>query len=355
MGMGRSVRRHWQEAFSGDPIFNHLGGGRRGHRSQIAAIAWAAAMILIICAAFLAIFVWALPVWLTLRPNLAGAARDNAINNARIGIAAILAVFGTAGGLWYTIRTYRLASRGQLAEQYTKAIEQLSNTSSVIRMGGIYALEQTTRQSTEYRHTVIDVLAAYVRVRSPWRPSPGPRARAIRWSRPVHRAEPVSPEPDIRVALAVLQHLVQIVGKRDLDLSYSDLSGADLMGMYLLDARLNGTNLIGAKLNGAYMVGADLQGALLKNAQFYKADFTDVRLQRGQTSPEALNADDVTGLNSVQWLEPPNTSDALQSTTSRASPSDRRGLSRLMRQRRNGEVNATPPRPENGSPPGANK
>jgi hypothetical protein len=335
MRMGRSVRGHRQESFSGDPIFNHLAGGRRAHRPQIAAIAWAAAII-IICAAFLAIFLWALPALLTLRPHLAGAARDNAINSARIGIAAILAVLGTAGGLWYTIRTYRLARQGQLTEQYTKAIEQLSNASKVIRMGGIYALEQTTRQSAEYRHTVIDVLAAYIRVRSPWRPSPGPRSRAMRWSRPVDRAEsaePASPEPDIRVALSVLRHLVQIVGKRDLDLSYSDLSGADLMGMYLLDARLNGANLMGAKLNGAYMVGADLQGALLTNAQFYKADFTDVRLQRGQTSPEALNADDVTGLKSVQWLEPPNTTDALQSATSRPPPSDRRHLSRLMRKR----------------------
>lgn len=193
MRMWRSVRGHRQESFSGDPIFNHLA-GRRAHRPHIAAIAWAAAII-IICAAFLAIFLWALPALLTLRPHLAGAARDNAINSARIGIAAILAVLGTAGGLWYTIRTYRLARQGQLTEQYTKAIEQLSNTSSVIRMGGIYALEQTTRQSAEYLHTVIDVLAAYVRVQSPWRPSPGPRSRAMRCAGRSTGPSPSHPNP----------------------------------------------------------------------------------------------------------------------------------------------------------------
>ena len=288
-------------------------------RPWIAALGWAAAGI-IVCAAFLAFFVWALPAWLTLRPHLAGAARDQAISNARIGIAAILAVLGTASGLAYTARTYRLSRQGQLANQYTKAIEQLSNTSSVIRMGGIYALEQTTRQSPEYLETVIDVLAAYIRLQSPWRPDPGPPA--IRPDRPAGHVKHASPEPDIRVALTVLHHLVRHVNKRDLDLSYSDLSGADLMGMYLLDARLTGANLARAKLNGAYMAGADLQGALLEGTQFYNADFTDLRLCEGQVSQEALQADNVIGLQSIQWLEPAKTPDAIPPTTASSSPSD---------------------------------
>lgn len=319
-------------------------------RPWIAALGWAAAVI-IACAVFLAFFLWALPAWLTLRPHLVGATRDQAINNARVGIAAILAVLGTGGGLAYTVRTYRLSRQGQIAGQYTKAIEQLSNASTVIRMGGIYALEQTTRQSPEYRQTVIDVLAAFVRLQSAGRPSPGPQPSVRRPEHLTGQAEPLSPEADVRVALAVLYNLVRLVGKRDLDLSYSDLSGADLMGMYLVDARLNGVNLTGAKLNGAYLAGADLQGALLKDAQFYNADFTDVRLWRSQISPAELNADNVGGLGSVQWLEPPKVPDTLQPATPDSSPPERRGTSRRSRPRRNGDATSTLPRSAGRSTP----
>jgi hypothetical protein len=269
--------------------------------------------VIISAAGFLAIFVWALPSWLTLHPHLAGSARYTAINNARIGIAATLAVLGTAGGFAYTIRTYRLSRRGQLADQYTRAIEQLSNASGVIRMGGIYALEQTTRQSAEYQETVIDVLAAYVRTRSAVRPHRGRSATTSHWTPRDEAAKLGYQDPDIRVALAVLRRLVKLAGMRDLDLTNSDLSGADLMGMYLLDARLVGANLTGTKLNGAYMVGADLQGALLKDTQLYGANLTDVRLWRGQATLESLKVDNVTGLSSVQWLEPSDTSHDVQS------------------------------------------
>ena len=164
------------------------------------------------------------------------------------------------------------------------------------------------------------------------------------------RAEPVSPEPDIRVALAVLHRLVQLVGKRDLDLSRSNLSGADLMGMYLLDARLNDANLTGAKLNEAYLVGADLRGALLKDVQFYNANFTDVQLDPGQISLEELKADNVTGLKSVQ-LESANTPGAIRSARSEPPPSRRRPLP-LHRLQRENESKGTLPRPDGGSPAG---
>jgi uncharacterized protein YjbI with pentapeptide repeats len=73
----------------------------------------------------------------------------------------------------------------------------------------------------------------------------------------------------------------------------ADLSGAELRGANLTDAKLNGANL----------QGADLRGAELRDAQLYKADFTHVRLWRGQLSEEALKV--VMGLQRVQWLDPP--------------------------------------------------
>jgi Pentapeptide repeats (8 copies) len=261
--------------------------------------------MIIAAVGIIAVVLWLLPAWLTLHPRVTGAARHKAISDARLGIASILAVLGTAGGLAYTIRTYRLSRRGQIADRYTKAIEQLSDAGSDIRIGGIYALQQTTRDAAEYRHTVIDVLAAYIRNRAPWPAHAAQRRHFRRWHGPSSEMNPGSPEPDISAALNVLRELVRLVGKRGLDLSGTNLAGADLMEMRLLDAQFNGANLTRAKLNKADLRGADLRGAELKDAQLYRADFTDIRIWKGQLDPGSLK--DVVGLDAIQSSDPPGT------------------------------------------------
>src|SRR5690349_13480543 len=50
-----------------------------------------------------------------------------------------------------TERTLRLSESGQVAERFTNAIDQLGNSqSTAIRIGGVYALEQIARYSSEY-------------------------------------------------------------------------------------------------------------------------------------------------------------------------------------------------------------
>jgi Pentapeptide repeats (8 copies) len=259
-------------------------------------LAWLVAIVA--TAGFLVLFLWVIPAWLTMRPSLTGADRQKAISDARLGIASVLAVLGTAGGFAYTIRTYRLSRQGQVSDRYIKAIEQLSNGNPDIRIGGIYALYQTTRDAPEYQDTAIEVLAAYIRNRTPW---PNTQAAASRVSRPANgQADAIFPQPDIRNAMTVLRDLTRSVSKAGLDLSHSNLAGADLIEMYLVDANLTNTNLYGAKLSKADMRGADLRGAELTNAQLYGANFTDVRLNRDQINRTALS--DVKGLESIQWI-----------------------------------------------------
>lgn len=284
---------------------------RRGlspaQRRAVIALQWLAAIVA--GAAFLALFLWVLPALLTLHPRVTGAARHLAISNATIGIASVLAVLGTVGGFAYTIRTYRLSRTGQIADRYTKAIEQLANSSGDIRIGGIYALAQTARDAAEYQDTVTDVLVAYVRNRSPWQPHTPAAPRPGRWRSRDEEAAAVLPEPqpDIRVALDVLRRLVDVLGKKGLDFRHTNLAGADLIEMYLLDAKFAGANLTQAKLSYADMRGADLRGAELGAADLYQADFTDVKLLRGQISLPALK--NVKGLQAIQWSEPSTASD----------------------------------------------
>ena len=250
-----------------------------------------------VTAGFLVLVLWVLPAWLTMRPHLSGSDRQTAVNSARLGIASILAVLGTAAGVRYTIRTYRLARQGQIADRYTKAIEQLSNNRSAIRIGGIYALKQTTIDAEEYQNIAIDVLAAYVRDMAPWpaiEKAPEGSTRMV--------ADPSLPEPDIQAALSVLRNLSKIVRRGSLDLSHSNLHDADLMEMHLLDAKLQGSNLKGARLNNANLRGADLRGADLHGTQFYQADLTDARLVPGQLDLTEIY-DIAKGVSNIQ-LEP---------------------------------------------------
>lgn len=269
-----------------------------GRQQLVLLLRWLAAAVVV--AGLLIIFIWVLPAWLTRRPSLTGADRQTAVNNARIGIAAVLAVLGTAGGFAYTIRTYRLSRQGQISDRYIKAIEQLSNENPDIRIGGIYALYQTTRDAPEYRDTAIEVLAAYIRNRAAWSNMQTPTSHIARHV--ASQAATILPHADIRNALAILRDLVQSVSRKGLDLSHVNLAGADLIEMYLVDAKLTDSNLNGANLGKADMRGANLQRTELAKVQLYGANVTDVRLSRGQISEEALR--DVKGRESIQWVEP---------------------------------------------------
>jgi hypothetical protein len=67
-------------------------------------------------------------------------------------------------------RTFELTEQGQVTDQYTKAIEQLSSDKLDVRIGGIYALERVARASVRDHPTVMLVLTAFIREhsREPW-------------------------------------------------------------------------------------------------------------------------------------------------------------------------------------------
>src|SRR5664280_418571 len=123
---------------------------------------WVARWFLVGCATAAAIL-WGLPILLTLHPHLSGFEKHKAINEARTGVAAVLAALGGGAGLGYTARTYRLSGQGQIADRYTRAVEQLGNEGVSVRIGGIHGLARTVRDAEGYGQVVVSVLAAFVR------------------------------------------------------------------------------------------------------------------------------------------------------------------------------------------------
>ncbi len=247
--------------------------------------------------------------------QLTAAERVEAVNAARhtliqaaTGLVVIGGVVFTAQGLWYTAqsldasqRAQRTAEQGQIADRYTKAVEQLGAATMNVRLGGIYALERLAQDSPRDHQTVYDVLAAFVRERD---------------RKPVDEKiqSSFTPAADTQAALTVIGRRNGTRDLSPLDLSrsrlhgafldradlrranlfHADLSSADLNGADLTGADVNGTNLEDADLTGANLTRAivhgNLKGAHLDNANLTRADL------RGGYLPEAdLTGADLTG------------------------------------------------------------
>lgn len=172
-------------------------------------------------------------------------------------------------------RTLDATRDGQLADRYTKAIEQLGSTTVDVTIGGIYALERIAYDSPKDHPTVMEVLAACVREHSaePMHEpmaGPGESERATR--------------PDIQAAVTVIGRRDTTHDRRPINLRRVNLPNADLpdvkfSGVDLADANLRGADLTNADLTSAHLGGADLTSAHLASAHLRRADLTSTRLR----------------------------------------------------------------------------
>src|SRR6266540_2780374 len=62
-------------------------------------------------------------------------------------------------GVYFTFRQLRIARKGQVANRFTRAVDQLGHESPHVQLGGIYALQQISRDSAEERAAIHEILA----------------------------------------------------------------------------------------------------------------------------------------------------------------------------------------------------
>ncbi len=264
-----------------------------------------------------AVVLWGLPLWLTRHPHVEGAERHTAIAATRVGIVAFLVALGAAITVKYTAQTfrlnaqtYRLTHTGQVTDRYTKAIGQLGDAATDVRIGAIYALERITKDSPEDQPTIMEVLTAYIREHAPRtdpvEPLPEAPARTlvkalVTYVRKPAPILPVSfnhelftredetpheqPAADIVAALAVVARRTPHPDERTINLRGVHLPGANLTraklnGADLSHAWLSGASLLQAKLEGAWLAGANLSGAKLNAADVMVANLTRANLTR---------------------------------------------------------------------------
>ena len=202
---------------------------------------------------------------------------------ARSRLLTLGAGLFAAGALVFTARNFTLSRDGQVADRYTKAVDQLGSEKLDIRIGGIYALERVARVSASDHPTVMEVLAAFIREhsREEW-PVPGPDISSA-------RAHPF-PRPDVQSALTV-------IGRRDVrrDRQQIDLTAAVLPGALLFGADLTRVRFVDADLRGAVIYSAKLTGANLTNADLTSADLSDALWAAGVAVPEGWQLDATSG------------------------------------------------------------
>jgi uncharacterized protein YjbI with pentapeptide repeats len=171
-----------------------------------------------------------------------------------------------------------LSREGQIAERFTRAIDQLGNRESLdVRLGGIYALERIAKDSNTDHGPVMEVLTAFVRRNAKRTPNPEES------SGPRNSEEPISFPVDVQAALSVIGRRNAAQDQRTLVLIGTDLRSADLVGANLQanlgDADLRGAVLSDADLRGAVLSDADLQRAVLSGANLQMANLHRANLQ----------------------------------------------------------------------------
>lgn len=200
-------------------------------RERIRLAVWGASCLLAV-AALGAGVLWILPALLTRQPSqgMTAAERLAAVNDVRTPLVAFLVAIGAAGTLWFTARSFTLNREGHVTDRYTKAVSQLGDESSPVRVGGVYALERIGHDSAKDRTTIIYVLGAFIRERSK-----------------VTREREDDPPEDVKAGIRAVGRLLPL-SEVKLNLRDADLRNTDLSDLPEDQVMREGANVEGAKL-----------------------------------------------------------------------------------------------------------
>ena len=259
--------------------------------------------LLLLCAVFagLLLSIQRVPEWQAKRASVRSAVVNPEAKTTPADVAALqnemrktyLQVVGGAFALfalYLTFRRVKVAEQGHITDRYTKAIEQLGalnadNKPNVeVRLGAIYALERIAFDSPRDQWTIMEVLTAYVRQNAP---VPAREPTKQEQEKDAQDTTKENKEPESKIAkrpATEIQAILTVLGRRKrdgkrerkgqrLNLSNSDLCGANCIG-----AHLDGADFLGVHLDGARFAGAHLDGAYFFQAHLVEVNFYQAHL-----------------------------------------------------------------------------
>ncbi|MDB9509353.1 pentapeptide repeat-containing protein [Microcystis aeruginosa CS-338/01] len=189
----------------------------------------------------------------------------------------------------------QLTQQRLITERFSKAVEQIGNNKEEVVIGGIYSLERIAKDSPKDQWTIMEVLTSYIRKNSPI-PS------NIQQLEPEERQKELEKLPSVSIPV---QAALTVIGRRKVEndqagdnlaetndpnkIKFLDLSGTNLRGANLNGASLNRANLIGANLNRANLIGANLIEANLNRANLDGANLIGAKLNGAYLNRANLN------------------------------------------------------------------
>lgn len=184
-----------------------------------------------------------------------------------------------------------IARQGQITERFTRAVDQVGSDDVTVRVGGIYALESIARDSRQDRKAIMEILASFLRQKSPVVDTPDTRdwqaARSQMAPADVEAAAIVigrrNREDEIK-SDSVCSSLnspdsVCTLSLRRVNLSSINLNDMDFSQMDLRGARFNHSNIPFGSFRNSNMQGADFRGANLRLAEVTNASFLNSYLE----------------------------------------------------------------------------
>ncbi|WP_162907878.1 pentapeptide repeat-containing protein [Allorhizocola rhizosphaerae] len=237
-------------------------------------------------------------------------------------LAGIVIIMGAIA----TWRQVHISRDVHVTQQFSHAVDQIGDDKLDVRIGGLYALERIARTTPDERVTIMFMLGAFIRHRSPWpdttagSPEPHPTEtvdRKVPWLR--------VRKPDVQAAMNVLsRRLVDpnaarlYLARTDLrslqvndgsqftnsNFNHANLARAWLRGAVLDRSGFKNCDLRLANLNQASLVGADLRHAHLQQADLSGADLSNADLRGANLTDTNLTGANLTGIrtdDSIIW------------------------------------------------------
>jgi uncharacterized protein YjbI with pentapeptide repeats len=218
---------------------------------------------------------------------------------AATATAAIVAGVLTWGRLELSRGEQRLGVDRDLTERYGRAVEQLGDDETIIRIGGVFAMERFAldamalsgfERDTDWR-MALDLLAEFAREHSAHRDAAGPPTTSpgdpSADNSPGNLRDTAAPV-EVAAAVSVLGRFFRRAG-RPAGTVFYELSGIQVPGAQLHGAQLTIANLRGANLRGANLINANLINANLIDADLSDAHLNGVILSGANLSGANLN------------------------------------------------------------------
>lgn len=180
-----------------------------------------------------------------------------------------------------------------ITERFAKAVEQLGSPQLDVRIGAIYSLERIAKDSPKDHWTIMEVLTAFVRNRSPLKKTSENKKLQI-----------AAVTSDVQSALTVIGRRN---AKNDLQNGFLDLMNTNLVAANLNNANLEEVDLYNVNLERAdlseanlqktYFHSANLQGAILSQSNLHKASLSSTNLEGADLSSANLQGANLSNAN----------------------------------------------------------